>query len=285
MIVNPVCGRGEIEKKRRIVRDIIPIFGTDTVIDGFDTVSAAEFTLRARQLADTVDVLVVAGGDGTMGDVINAVKPNSVLAYLPMGTGNALSYSLGLRSSLRDNALRIKQGVNHPVDLILCNGTYKALFASVGIDGMILKKYDDLRKKGLQGFTGYVCATAAVMLSRLPRIEVSTLEGNTSSQTQKFVSLVVSKIPHYGYGLTLVPAAKIDDGNLHCVLLDRGILRAAGAVIKTNLFNQGGSEQRQCKTITVSSSEPLYLQAQGTIISRSTQFTFAIMPQAATLRY
>ena len=50
-------------------------------------------------------MLVVAGGDGTMSLVINAVPADRIpLAFLPFGTGNALTHALGYKGTTADIA-------------------------------------------------------------------------------------------------------------------------------------------------------------------------------------
>ena len=105
-------------------------------IVGLDTGSAEEMAQCARDQANRCDVLVVAGGDGTFSLVLNAVDlASTVLAFLPFGTGNALTYTLGYAGSPADIAARIHRGRIHDLDLIDCDGRRKAFMASLGIDG------------------------------------------------------------------------------------------------------------------------------------------------------
>ena len=50
----------------------------------------------AAELAREVEVLIVAGGDGSFSDAINALDSQTTFAYLPFGSGCALRYALDL---------------------------------------------------------------------------------------------------------------------------------------------------------------------------------------------
>jgi len=77
----------------------------------------------------------VAGGDGTFSQVLNTVDLSETsLAFLPFGTGNALTFALGYRGGVFDIAARIRQGREHRCDLIHCDNRKKAFMVSLELD-------------------------------------------------------------------------------------------------------------------------------------------------------
>jgi diacylglycerol kinase family enzyme len=98
-----------------------------------------------------VEVLIVAGGDGTFSDAINALDSNTVFSFLPFGSGCALQYALDLPPQLTRVAKRIKEGRLHLYDLILCDDSRKAFMASVGLEADILHRREALRESGING--------------------------------------------------------------------------------------------------------------------------------------
>jgi diacylglycerol kinase family enzyme len=159
IIVNPAAGEMPADEKRGIIDRCTAILGPGTLTAGWDARTSGELCDRALKLAGRADVLVVAGGDGTLSDVINAIDAETVLAYLPMGSGNAWRNTLGLPRSLEKVAEQIRDGKEHAIDLVLCDETRKGLLASVGIEGHALSEREKLLQQGVTGFDAYFRAT------------------------------------------------------------------------------------------------------------------------------
>ncbi len=110
-IYNPKSGKGKAEKnKKKIVEKL------STVFDNLEVVQT-KFSGHAKELASNAcgkyEYLVVAGGDGTLNEVINGVaeKENQpIIGYIPLGTVNDFAHSVG-----------IPRNINKAVDTI-CNG-------------------------------------------------------------------------------------------------------------------------------------------------------------------
>ena len=83
IIANPKSGATSVARKAETLRKASQILGGDTVLAGLDTTSREEFLLCAQDLAEKVDVMIVAGGDGTFSAIINAVGSDAV-SYTPL---------------------------------------------------------------------------------------------------------------------------------------------------------------------------------------------------------
>ena len=82
IITNPVSGRLNLDQKRKLLDKAAGILDANVV--GLEVGSREEFSACAKEVASSVDVLVVAGGDGSVSDVINAVDTSQTpIAYLP----------------------------------------------------------------------------------------------------------------------------------------------------------------------------------------------------------
>ena len=120
IITNPVSGKMTVDQKRTVLANASKIL--DAKIYGLDTITTDDFSQCARELATHYDVLVTAGGDGTFSDIINSIDTaHTTIAYLPLGTGNAMRHALRYKGSLADIAMRIRDGKIHKYDLINCD--------------------------------------------------------------------------------------------------------------------------------------------------------------------
>src|SRR5574340_163249 len=99
MIVNPTAGAMNAARKAQVLQAVQEVLG-ECEIRGLDTRSREEFMHCAAELAREVEVLIVAGGDGTFSDAINALDSNTTFSFLPLGSGCALQYALDLPPQL-----------------------------------------------------------------------------------------------------------------------------------------------------------------------------------------
>jgi len=227
IVANPTAGTTSVSHKARTLQQVKEILGDDCTISGLDTQSKAEFAQCAVDLARRVEVLIVAGGDGTASDVINAVGTDMIFSYLPVGSGCALSgcalrSALGLPPQLTRAAKKIKEGRLRFLDLILCDGTRKAFMASVGLEGDILSRRESLRENGIKGPQAYAMATFGSFFADLERTNMSILIDGEELAVSDVVTAIVTKIPYYGYNMKVVPNAVFDDGYLHLLAVNSG---------------------------------------------------------------
>ena len=137
IVTNPVAGKMSVDRKRTLLAGPAEILNAE--ICGLDTSTVEDFCQCARELSSRCDIVVVAGGDGTFSDVLNAIDTTKIaIAFLPLGTGNAMQHALNYQGSLQDIAGRIKKGDIHEYDLINCDDRQKAFMVSLGIDGKVI---------------------------------------------------------------------------------------------------------------------------------------------------
>jgi diacylglycerol kinase family enzyme len=283
IIANPAAGTLPSDRRYALLKQAAAVLRAG--IHGLDTGSTAELVQCAREQAARCDVLVVAGGDGTMSAVINAVDlASTALAFLPFGTGNALTHALGYRGGPLEIALRIRSGALRACDLIDCDGRKKAFMASLGVDGAAIRRYERYRSRGCRGLTAHLRAGLGALLGEYRpaggRIDV---DGDIR-QVWRLMSLMVVKQPFFGMGLKAVPRARWDDGKLHSLTLAAGLPRAlAGLVTGFTVGNRVG-DYRCGKRLTARLTRPLTIQVDGELGWTSDRFAFAVLPRAFRLK-
>ena len=282
--MNPVTGKYSIDKKKDLLGKISDIL-SDCVVEGLDTKSKEEFCESAQNLSQKVDTLVVCGGDGTFLDIVNSVEDSVTLAYLPFGSGNALKTALGYPSKMLKITEQIKDGYEHKLDLLSCDGK-KAFLSSVGIEGCIIKKRDKNLEKGKKGLSAYTSAAVKSFLDNSKRTNALVDIDGKSFEINKMLSLIVTKIPFYGYGLNMVPKAKFDDGKLHFLSFDSITWDIPFFLLSTVFLgrNSAGS-YKTGKKISIVTEEDVDLQINGDYKRRGKHFNFEILPDCLKLKY
>jgi diacylglycerol kinase (ATP) len=279
MIVNPTAGPTNVERKKQTLEAIKNVLG-ECEIRGLDTRSREEFMACAAELAREVEVLIVAGGDGTFSDAINALDSTTVLSFLPFGSGCALQYALDLPPQLTRVAKRIKEGQLRLYDLILCDDSRKAFMASVGLEADILQRREALRESGINGPPAYAMATFGSFFTELERTDMTIGLDDETLIVPNAVTAIVTKIPYYGYKMKVVPNAVFDDGFLHLLAINSGWAEIVAGCANAFLYENKLGVYRKAREIRISMERERYAQLDGNIYRKGTSFTFRVLPQS-----
>ena len=118
-----------------------------------------DIAARARQAASRGDVLVAAGGDGTINSIAGvAVETNATLGIVPMGTLNHFAKDLGLPLNL-DAAVRVSvDGHVRLVDVAEVNGRVFVNNSSVGLYPRMVWERDGELRRGRSKLTAFTIA-------------------------------------------------------------------------------------------------------------------------------
>jgi diacylglycerol kinase (ATP) len=279
MVVNPKAGTMSPSRKARTLQAIKETLG-DCEIRGLDTCSREEFMQCAAGLAREVEVLIVAGGDGTFSDAINALDSMTTFGYLPLGSGCALQYALELPPQLTRAARRIKEGRLRFYDLILCDESHKAFMASVGLEADILHRRESLRESGIKGPPAYAMAMFGSFFTELERTDMTIALDGEELAVPNAVTAIVTKIPYYGYKMKVVPQAVFDDGHLHLLAINSGWAEIVGGLANAFLYENRLGIYRQAQEIRITMPRERYAQLDGNIYRKGMDFRFRVLPQA-----
>jgi diacylglycerol kinase family enzyme len=284
IITNPVSGKISPDEKRSVLAEAAEILNAD--IYGLETATREEFGQCARELASRCDILVAAGGDGTLSDVINSIDPvHTAVAYLPLGSGNSMAYALGYKGSLADTAMRIKRGGIYEYDLINCDDKRRAFMSSVGLEGTILRLRDQYLAQGARGFRVYFRAVLRSYFIEYRRIIAEVNMDESTFTVDKLLTLLVFKQPYYGYGFKVIPRARFDDGKLHVLCVNSGLFGCLlGAVTAFTAGNLVG-KYCSCRQVQVKLERPLLLQVDGNRGWEADSFTFKVLPKALRIKF
>ena len=172
-----------------------------------------------------LDLVVAAGGDGTVNEVINGLAGSPLpLALIPLGTANVLAAEIGLRTDPASVAACVALGEPRPIALGAANGRRFILMAGAGFDAHVVHEVSVPMKRWL-GKGAYVLSTLRQLLVfRFPGYEVKA-----DNRTWRAASVIVANARHYGGPFVLAPAASLESDTLQVCLFERaGRLAAIG---------------------------------------------------------
>jgi diacylglycerol kinase (ATP) len=283
IVTNPVAGKMSVAQKRSLLSGPAEILEAE--ICGLDTTTVDDFCQCTRELQDRCDVLVVAGGDGTFSDVLNAIDTSRIpIAFLPLGTGNAMQHALNYKGTPKDIARRIREGEIREYDLINCDDRKKAFMVSLGIDGLVIKLRSQYRAKGASGFKTYFRAVLNAYFKEYKRTTAKMILDDVTIEMKALLSLMVVKQPYYGFGMKVVPRARFDDGQLHVLCVNEGLLKAALGGMTAFTFENRIGQYLTGRRLTVSLEQPLSLQIDGNEGWESDEFQFTVFPKGLKIK-
>jgi diacylglycerol kinase family enzyme len=185
--------------------------------------------LAQQAAADGVDVVLAAGGDGTVRAVAEGLRDTRVaLALLPAGTGNLLARNLGLDLTHMDVSVGTAfTGEDRDIDLGLVeidrpDGSVEehvfVVMAGIGLDAKMIANTDPALKKRV-GWLAYAGAIARSLRdSEVLRIQYR-LDGGDELKTGRAHTVLVGNCGLLPGNILLLPEAEIDDGIFDIVTL------------------------------------------------------------------
>ena len=280
ILANPVSGSGDIETKRAMLMPAAAILNAP--IYGLETRSESEFIQCGVELAKDADRLAIAGGDGAFSQIVNAIDSRqTALAYFPMGSGNALRHAFKVNGlSFEAIAKRIAELPERSLDLIDCDGRKRAFMASVGIEAVALALRGKHTLTGRSRFSAYVhAAMDAYFKEYLRQPAAITIDGETRNANRLLTAMIV-KQPYYGFGMKVAPRARFDDGKLHTLVVESGLIGVGMLIAESFTIGNRVGRYRTAETMTVRCELPLRLQYDGELGWEATSFQFRVMTGA-----
>ncbi len=282
IVANPASGGMGPDQKRSLLREAAVIL--EAKIYGLDARSLEEFNECIARTARQCDVLVGAGGDGTLSTIVNIIDRSvTPVGFLPIGTGNGLRHAFQLKGSLASIARQVRNGSIRLCDLVDCGGRV-AFSASVGIEAAILqvrRRYPPMRRGG---FFVYLFAAIVAYFRTYSRacglLEVDGLR----SPLKRVLTLLVVKHPYHGFRMRVVPGARLDDGKLHVLVVSSGlwgsIFWGAAALVDANRAGQ----YRTGESVKAIFDRPRSLQADGEELWEAKSFEFRVLQKAIMVK-
>jgi diacylglycerol kinase (ATP) len=176
-----------------------------------------------RAAHDGCDQLFVAGGDGTLNEVVNGVAQvdgalgRIVLGIVPLGTGNDFATAIGVPAAPEDAVDALLRGRVAAVDLGRVNGRS---FLNISAGGFIADVSDAVSPglKTVLGKLAYLVGGAQVLLEHEP-IAAHVTNGAAPTTDASLLAFAVCNSRLIGGGRLIAPHAVIDDGWLDVCLI------------------------------------------------------------------
>ena len=246
-----------------------------------------------RALEEQVDLVIAAGGDGTVRCVAAELAgTDTPMGLLPLGTGNLLARNLDIGVDDPAQAVRAAlTGTERRIDVVhvtvdeAVDSDIFLVMAGLGYDaGMMADTRDELKDR--IGWLAYVDAGIRNLPGKPVRTTIS-IDGGKPIQ-RRLRSVMGGNCGKITGGLEIFPGARIDDGLLDILTLaPKGRLGWIGVV--AGLLRRGKGkgtavEYFQCKRAEVWADSPLEFEMDGDHLGEATHILFEMDPNALRIR-
>lgn len=309
MVYNPI--KVDLEKLREVVTAQASAAGWAETL-WFETSEedpGQEATGRA--ISEGADLIIAAGGDGTVRAVAEAIQGTGTrMALLPSGTGNLLARNLDLTlDDVRNSVSVAFTGKDRAVDLGVIDierqdGTRSrhafVVMAGMGLDAKMIENTDD----DLKAKAGWVAYVKAIALSLRDPKELDVRFTLDDHRTKHSIlhTLILGNCGSLPGNVLLLPDAKVDDGLFDLMLLRPGgpfgwlsvwfkvawfnriLRRTTPSTPISELSSDRHLRYHTGKQLIVRMSRPETIELDGDTFGKAAAFKAWIEPGALTVR-
>ena len=239
--------------------------------------------LAHEATAAGLEMVVAAGGDGTVNDVIQALAGHTTaLGVLPVGTVNVWAREMGIGLTAAEARETLLRGVLRRVDLGRAGKRYFLMMAGIGFDAEVARRVErgPLKRIGLK-LLDYIAAVVALSVTAKPadlRIQIGERQ-----RRERALMVIIGNTRLYGGAMTFTQKAVADDGALDVVVIGSGGLAHRIGVLGRAFLRRPSAGPRvrylRAQAIRVESRRAEPVQVDGEVIGRL-PMTFTIAPQA-----
>ncbi|CVK19096.1 MULTISPECIES: diacylglycerol kinase family protein [Sporomusa] len=220
LIYNPVSGDARFKSR------------LDEVVEYLQAAGSLVLPFRTRYKGDirpfineikgfATDGFIVAGGDGTMHEVINAMLAEDIdvpLGIIPSGTCNDFATHLNFGKDLPGCLRAVTGGLWRAVDVGSVNGEYFLNVASAGLLTSVAHSVDASLKNTLGRMAYYFKGLGELPSFRSLHVRI-TADGQVFEDD--ILLFLIMNSGMVGSFPTLAPAAKVDDGKLDLLIVNK----------------------------------------------------------------
>jgi diacylglycerol kinase (ATP) len=282
VILNPKAG--SITDVAAIVRRIRHLPDVEVRVTARKGV-ATRFTKAA--LRRGCEMIVAAGGDGTLNEVVNGIATNGSkvrLGLIPLGTGNDFARTLGLPHNLDEAIAVLAAGHTRAIDLVRVKSDKVRYFVNVsagGFSGLVDEKLTPEMKRTWGPLAYLRSAAAALPELRAYRTKLSF--DKKKPLTLSLYNVVIANGRYVGGGRQIAPKASIDDGLLDVILIkERSAAELALLAAKVALGKHLSSDAivfRRAAKVTVNSKPGMWFNVDGELVGKEPA-RFEVLPRA-----
>jgi diacylglycerol kinase (ATP) len=225
--------------------------------------------LSTRAAADQAELVIAAGGDGTIHAVAKGlIGTQSVLGIIPTGTMNNLARSLAIPETVEEACEVIARGETRTIDAGDANGQVFFEVAGIGLEANLFPAAEEIKAPGLLStLRGIIKGLVTVLTFKPPRLSISFEERRR--RPYYAIQVTISNAPFYGVHFQVAPNVLMDDGLLDVLVYKNfsklEFIRHGISITQGRRVYQPKITHRKVKSVRISTEQPMEVMVDGEI--------------------
>lgn len=217
MLINPISGTRNKKEITDLAMSRLGKAGIDLEVVFTDHKGhGAELAKDAA--AEGIDIVIVAGGDGTVNEVASVLMhTDSSLGIVPCGSGNGLARTLGISMDFDKAIETIAHFRPYAIDCGIADGKPFFCTFGVGFDAAVTEKFSGGKRRGKMQ---YVRSALLEYLNFSPDHYALEIDGEI--YTEEAFQIAVCNASQYGNNAYIAPGASLSDGLLDVTVIRNG---------------------------------------------------------------
>jgi YegS/Rv2252/BmrU family lipid kinase len=283
IIINPIAGKGLGLQLLNYAKS--SALSSEFLLDLQVTEGPGDaIRLTKKAVSSGVDIVVAAGGDGTVNEVASAlVHTTTAMGIIPIGSGNGLARQLGWSERPKIALEQLRTGSADKIDTLIINGRFGVNVSGLGMDGYVAWRFNHEGHRGLSSYT----KIALQEFFRYPAVEYQIQTESGVSFVTSAHMLVIANSPEFGNRAIIAPRASMCDGLMDLVLVKRPpIIHLPGIMLR--LFKGTLKENRWVKVLRthkllVEANRAVHLHIDGESLDPVNHLEATVLPKSLTI--
>jgi diacylglycerol kinase (ATP) len=242
----------------------------------------------AREALDGgVELVVAAGGDGTLNEVVNGLSADfgrACLGLLPLGTGNDFARTIGVPDDLEEALAVLREGRTRTLDAARASiGGMSRCFLNMsagGFSGEVSERASDAKDRW--GPLAYMRAAIGALPELKGFLTRITLNGAEVLELETY-NIVVSNGRYVASGIPVAPQAVLDDGVLDVMIAPATTIPQLAVLVPTVLLGRHTDSDlllfRKATRVEIECDPPMGFNVDGELVGEGPA-RFEVIPRA-----
>lgn len=217
LLINPISGTRNKNDICKLAQTRLDEAGIElSIVHTAHKGHGAELAREAA--AGGTDIVMVAGGDGTVNEVASALMhTDTSLGIIPCGSGNGLARTLGISMDFDKAIDTIAHFRPYSIDCGVADGKPFFCTFGVGFDAAVTEKFSSGKRRGKMQ---YVRSALLEYLNFSPDHYALEIDGEI--YTEEAFLIAVCNASQYGNNAYIAPRASLSDGLLDVTVIRNG---------------------------------------------------------------
>jgi diacylglycerol kinase (ATP) len=243
--------------------------------------------LAREALEQGCRLVVAAGGDGTINEVINGLSGDfgrAQLGIIPMGTGNDFVRSVNIPNDLQGAVAVLREGRTRALDVVRVTSDAERYFINVsagGFSGLVDEKLTTEMKRSW-GPLAYLRSAAAALPDLTDYHTYMTFDDEHEIEI-KVYNIVIANGRFVAGGIPIAPHAELDDGLVDVMIVPVASMPQLAVLAPQILLGQHEDNNlvsfRRVRKLRVDSRPRMWFNADGELVGNEPS-TFEVLPRA-----